>query len=72
MSTQILVSDETLAEVFVETDAELAFQTKVKEQGAMAVEGGYVSDFNLEPPLLLHLSSPRSSSADVNSTNAIE
>lgn len=49
MSKQILVSDETLAEVFVETDAELAFQRKVEEQGAMAVEGKVAALFDSFP-----------------------
>lgn len=49
MLTQILVSDETLAEVFVETDAELAFQRKAEDQGAMAIERKVTALFDSFP-----------------------
>lgn len=49
MLTQILVSDETLAEVFVETDAELSFQKKIEDGGAIATEGKVTALFDAFP-----------------------
>lgn len=49
MPTQMLVSDETLAEVFVETNAELSFQMKLEEQGSIAPEGKVTTLFDAFP-----------------------